>query len=77
MAKKSNIETDRGILSVGSRSNRLGLPVEREDIECEEWFEDIGNELKMDAVDEENKLDDDGGLRDSRADLVATPPPGT
>jgi hypothetical protein len=31
----------------------------------------------MDAVDEENKLDDDEGLRDSRADLVATPPPGT
>ena len=31
----------------------------------------------MDAADEENKLDDDEGLRDSREDLVATPPPGT
>jgi hypothetical protein len=31
----------------------------------------------MDAADEENKLDDDEGLRDSCADLVATPAPGT
>jgi hypothetical protein len=76
----SNIRTSRPTekscqWGVGAIS--LGLPVECEDIECEEQFEDIGNELKMDAADEENKLDDDEGLRDSREDLVATPPPGT
>lgn len=41
----------------------LGLAVEQGDIEYEEQIEDVDNEFKADATDEENKLDDDEGLK--------------
>jgi helicase required for RNAi-mediated heterochromatin assembly 1 len=41
----------------------LGLAMEQADIEYEEQVEDIDNEFKTDAADEENKLDDNEGLK--------------